>query len=465
MDWLFLIVVLALVAFLNLSLLWNRIASRTYVMLEPENLIRHVFWFYTWRAWYWGKRRARSIWAWCKHLLKGIKKNPAIGILATAWACIVLSVIFFGYDISVLYNELSKQIMEGEKDADEYRGIAIRYFGIIAGVGAVIGYIIAIARNITANNQNKINEQGQITESMVQAITQIGAVNGDKPNIEVRLGGLYSLQRIMQDSPRDELSIAKIFYAYVRENITRDKSGQPEQKDKNGNKSYKLPEDIKAVLGIISEFSKERKVHGKWPLLNLVIPTFDLSHADFSNYSLIDIDFSRANLEQINLSGTDLMNADLSGTNLSGADLSYANLFDTDLSDADLSDADLKTTIFHSAHLNDTVFHNADLSGNNLTRVDFSYADISLANLSGADLAGVKLTGKDLVDTDLFGANLSRAVIVNSMWTNANLEQANLCGANLTGGLRLEQEQINKAYGDVYTKLPEGLIHPDHWKK
>ena len=357
----------------------------------------YIFKWLVWRVWDSCKR--------CKRYWASISRNPAIVVLFIAWIFIIFSVWRFSPDLSKLYKELARQILEGGKTDDEYRGIAIRYFGIIAGAGAIIGYIISTARSIIFNNQNKISKQAQITESMVQAIAQIGAFNNDKPNIEVRLGGLYSLQRIMQDSPRDEQAIAKIFYAYIRENAKR---------DINSKISSPLREDVQAVFDIIGQFNRSGERDFSF---NAII---NLSRTDFTKYSLPDIDFSGSILEDADLSGADLSNLDFAWATLVGANLSDANLSSTHLINVDLM--------------------GANLSGANLVDANLFCADLSNANLSGANLLDVNLAGADLV-----GANLS----------NADLSMVK----NLT------QEDINEAKGDATTKIPEGLNRPTHWKK
>lgn len=49
----------------------------------------------------------------------------------------------------------------------------------------------------------RIMEQGHITDRFTKAIEQLGKLDGDRPNIEVRLGAIYALERIAIDSPRD----------------------------------------------------------------------------------------------------------------------------------------------------------------------------------------------------------------------------------------------------------------------
>ena len=406
----------------QLMSVWYKIASRTYVMLAPENLIRHVFKFYGWRVFYWGKRHVKKLQNWCKVFVKRswvlsrfLWTNPASLLLVIAGIFIAVSLWIFGFDIYELYVELSDQIKKEQKTPDDYRGIAIRYFGIIAGAGAIIGYLIAIARNIIANNQNKINQQGQITESMVQAIAQIGTFNNDKPNIEVRLGGLYALQRIMQDSPRDEDSIAKIFYAYVRENAKRNNIKQPKEDKQAEQKTHQMREDIQTALDIIGQFIREWKIQGKEVSPDTRI---NFARANLVGYSFKGVDFSRAILEDVDLSGVELYDVNLFDVDLSGADLSGANIFNTDLTGANLI--------------------KANLTGASLCDVDLTGADLTNADLTGVTLASVNMYYTDLFGADLFSANLSDVT-------------------------ELSQEQIDAANGDISTLLPEDIFFPESW--
>ncbi len=422
MAWLFLIVVCGIAALVSFDLHLHRLVDKVYLVSSPKKIRRHVLKSYVKNIWEWCWWRTLRLWWWFEILWIRIKKNSAILILVIAWVCTGVSGWYFAPDISKLYEILAQQITEGGKTADEYRGIAIRYFGIVAGVGAIIGSIIATARNIIANNQNKsadeqnrINERGRITESMVQAIAQIGAFNGEKPNIAIRLGGLYSLQRIMQDSLEHKLTIAKILYAYVRENAKRDRTGLPKQESLTGHDNYQLPEDIQAALSIIKQFNEGRSSLDKFTRSDNSDNQLNFSYADFSGYALENIDFS---------------NAILSNVNLSGADLSYADLSNANLSNANLSGADLSGAIAGEAHL-----CTVNLSGANLSDVILSKALLFQVDLSGANLSDVILSGARLMSTDLSVAN------------------------NLT------QEQIDKAFGSVDIKLPKRLVPPESWKK
>jgi hypothetical protein len=108
--------------------------------------------------------------------------------------------------------------------------------GLVQALGAVVLAIGAVAtwRNLRVAQENArvaqetlrvtqnrldIDRQAQITNRFTQAIGQLGAELKDgKPNLEVRLGGIYALERIAYDSPRDHWTIMEILTAYVRQN-------------------------------------------------------------------------------------------------------------------------------------------------------------------------------------------------------------------------------------------------------
>ena len=95
-----------------------------------------------------------------------------------------------------------------------------------------------------------------------------------------------------------------------------------------------------------------------------------------------------------------------------------------------------------------------DLRGRHLVGANLDEANLSEANLSGANLRGASLRGASLRGARLRGADLS----------GADLNRADLSGADLRWAFGLAQEQVDKTLGDEDTKLPEGLMRPDHWK-
>src|SRR5215210_693729 len=101
--------------------------------------------------------------------------------------------------------------------------------GALVGlVGVIIGQVLQQRRHSQTlqETQRKHSEdlrqaeQGQITERFTRAIDQLGATDDKgKKKVEIRLGGIYALERIAKDSPeRDYSTIMEVLMAYVWEN-------------------------------------------------------------------------------------------------------------------------------------------------------------------------------------------------------------------------------------------------------
>jgi uncharacterized protein YjbI with pentapeptide repeats len=116
---------------------------------------------------------------------------------------------------------------------------------------------------------------------------------------------------------------------------------------------------------------------------------------------------------------------DLSGVDFSGAGLAGV----------DFSRFRLANSKFDSCHLASAIFNGADLSGASFVIANLSSASFIAANLSNADLAGADLTG----------ASLNRAL----------LKDANVSGAILMDVSGLDQQQLDDAYGDDETAIPQ----------
>jgi|ERR1043166_230804 hypothetical protein len=102
----------------------------------------------------------------------------------------------------------------------------------------------------------------------------------------------------------------------------------------------------------------------------------------------------------------------------------------------------------------------ADLRGFRLVRCDFSDCQLINANLSGADLAGAVFVGAnlrraDLSRADLSDANLSGADLTEARLRGTKLVNANIGGAILIDTVGLDQEQLDGAFGDAGTAIPE----------
>jgi hypothetical protein len=239
--------------------------------------------------------------------------------------------------------------------------------GAVVGlVGVLIGQVLQQRRHSQTLQETQCRhsedlrqaEQGQITERFTRAIEQLGETNSNgEPKLELRLGGIYALERIAKDSPeRDYSTVMEVLTAYVRQNSStpsKETNKTTDLKEPRTDPRKELRADIKAVLVVVGRRQEDRV-----PEEYRVRP-----------------DFRGINLSKTILGGADLREADLRGANLSRANLSRANLGGAHLGDADLRGAFL--------------FGGAYLGGADLRRTD----------LTGADLRGAQEITNEVLES------------------------------------------------------------------
>ena len=104
---------------------------------------------------------------------------------------------------------------------DKARGTLAQIFGGLV----VLGGLYLTWRSVAAAWKNvQVNAEGQITERFTRAIEQLGS---DK--LAIRLGGIYALERIARDSPKDHWPIMEVLTAYVREHAPWKDTPQPQE--------------------------------------------------------------------------------------------------------------------------------------------------------------------------------------------------------------------------------------------
>ncbi|MGW8383871.1 pentapeptide repeat-containing protein [Streptomyces albidoflavus] len=301
----------------------------------------------------------------------------------------------------------------------------------------------ALKADAQAKADLSLATEDQVTERYTAAVENLGH---DK--VDVRLGGIYGLQRIMKDSPRDQPTIGNILAAYVRTNASKPPA-----------KGQELPADVDAAFMVLG--TRDRKHDGDFrldlrearlPRLQAADFPEDESGVDLSGGMLLGIDLSEAFLPSANLSrswlsGANLFRTSLPDSNLShamllGANMAYANLTKTNLTHSSLSSTHLNSALLRGSNLSHASFSFADLSKANLRKANLTKADLARANLSKADLSGTKMTDASFFETNLSGAELTGA---------------DLSGADLSTVKNLTQEQVSSARTDGTTQLPPGL--------
>ena len=243
--------------------------------------------------------------------------------------------------------------------------------GFFIFLTALISFLnyLQTRRNVT------LSEEKQITERFAKAVEMLGHTD-----IHIRLGAIYALERIANDSDKDYWQIMEILTAYVRVKSPYQYTGNIRQ-----NSEYEpfvpLPIDIQTVLTVIGRRRNygEGEVHSldlsgsnlrgarleeKANLNNVNFMRANLSDVYFKKVELKGVNFYQANLDKANLQQANLSNAELGCTKLSKAILAGANLMGAKLGCADLSysaleEADFSDAYFVAADILYTSFYNA----------------------------------------------------------------------------------------------------------
>ena len=226
---------------------------------------------------------------------------------------------------------------------------------------------IKAAERSTAAAERTTNaaEQGLITDQINTAVTGLGVEKTVKQtapdgnvtentdaNIEVRLGAVYALERISQDSDRDHMQIMEILCAYIRTNAPLDPETSMSRKEPRA--------DIQAALTVIG-----RRAPDKIALERTKGFVLDLLEADLRGADLQDGDFAQAQFWRGNFQF-----AVLTRTNLKGADLWDANLSDAHLIKTRFdAKTDLRNTTFDKACVFNTDFSKTGVTQEQLSQM------------------------------------------------------------------------------------------------
>lgn len=223
-----------------------------------------------------------------------------------------------------------------------------------------LGALVFTALSLGATrDQLGIAEQGQLTDRYTKAVDQLSA-----DHLQARLGGIFALERLATDSPRDQQTIVEVLAAFIR--TTSPRTGP----------CPKTPPDVEAAFLVITRRNVAREAKNAFAA-NLGESCLTGVHAPYAD-----------------LTHLLLIKADLSGSDLAGATGLLTNLSDAKLTGADLDEADLAGLIWYDR---------ADFSGASLRKATLN-DDLTGLKLTGADLSGVDLSHKRLKGVDLTGA-------------------------------------------------------------
>jgi hypothetical protein len=210
----------------------------------------------------------------------------------------------------------------------------------IAGLLFTITAFFAWRQIQVARRQVQVTQEGQITDRFTKAIEQLGKrAKSDEPDpMDVRIGGIYALERLALDSDRDRPVVYEVLAAFVREH-SADFRRQGSRSRLTGS-ADDTSADVTPVLRPAADADAALTVLGR----RRTDPDdrrLDLTRADLSR-----LDLARGRLSMTDLTGADLTGANLTEANLTDADLTCADLTGANLFEADLIGADLTDITF-----------------------------------------------------------------------------------------------------------------------
>ena len=250
--------------------------------------------------------------------------------------------------------------------------------------------------------------EGQLADRYSRAIEQLGS---DK--LDMRIGGIYALERVARDSAKDHPTVMEVLAAFVREHSREIWPPEASDEPRADAPVRTTRPDVQAAVTVIGRRNPQN---------------------DRQPVNLDDSNLTRVNLTDARLTGSSLNRANFTGARLTGADLTGANLLGAN-------------------------FSRAWLMGANFTRADLSGAIVGHANLTGAILTDARLAAAPLhasttrtlvigVGATLSGSDLTRATLTGADLTGADVTGVRLTGADLTGAL-----------------WPPGAVVPDGWQR
>jgi hypothetical protein len=180
----------------------------------------------------------------------------------------------------------------------------------VAGTLLVVGAVTAWRQMLIARGQHRLSRRTAITEAFAKAVEHLG----DAGSSAIRLGGIYSLDRVAEDDPAEGRRVGEILSAFVRE------------------RAVATPPDREVVAAV--SVLVRRDWSGPIDLSGAALGALDLAGSSLAGAVLRATDLRGAQLRHARLRGADLRHADLRGADLQAADLREACLDGAKLSGA-----------------------------------------------------------------------------------------------------------------------------------
>ena len=344
----------------------------------------------------------------------------------------------------------------------------VRNIGII--FLAFFGAPFVIWRAIVAQGNLDRSRDRDYADLFTKAVEQLGADKNEKfkrimletpseaefeyattdertvPNIEVRLGAIYALERISRDSSSDHIAVIETLCTYIRQNAPAHsavkmptKQELETWKENNhvsnfaishptavmwGQHLEKPRADIQAALTVIGRRKEER--------ISLEKKEYEKNNRHIVDLS--DINIQNAHLYNLNFEGSIFVNSVMNGALLNGSNFKGCQL----------QGSDLRGAVVSSVKFNNSIMHDTKMSG-----IGAHFTSFERVNLENSDLS----------DGTFWGANFAGA-----RFSQVNLDFANFSTANLSVK-NLTPSSLKRFFGCAGTILPVPIeiFRPPEW--
>lgn len=372
---------------------------------------------------------------------------------------------------------------------------------LIVAISALIAAPFVILRVIAGHRQAVAARETHLTTLLTKAVEQLGAVSGEEvmrmkprrlstqtveiekktfvPALELRIGAIYALERVAEDSQRDVAPILEALAFYVRRR--RDEMNRAEKGEQE-----RVRGDLVAALNVIGRRSTSANLQtdGASPKRRMYI---DISSVGFftkdttrPSRTLEDMGFTRVDASECTMTNGKwshiiFTDAVLEKTNFYEGEfhncrftkqsrLAHASFIRCRFSHDKGTNDDQAKVLFENAILNQAWFLAAELP-----MVHFVSSTCNESRFMYAYMAGVQFRGNPngekhcvLAEANFLAADLSGAKFGSSDLTDAVLQDARIDGADLSK-TNLTPEQIEESWGDHETRLPQFSSIPRSW--
>jgi hypothetical protein len=288
-------------------------------------------------------------------------------LLSAAVAAALVSVLYLPL---LLHPKLTKADLSGVVDAEkritlQQAQAKLQNDARSTLLQALAGLVLVVGA-VATWKQVQIGRHGQITDRITKSVDQLGSTNAD-----VRVGGIYALERVAKNSYEDRAAVTAVLATFVR--MRASWSTRPNETSESATVvtgdelpwlNFRAP-DVQAAVAVLG---RRPRAHDEE---RLFLSRTDLSKARMKDAWWCDLVCRHANLVAARLQRSRLDRADFTDTDLRGAYLYDTRLVEATLRRANLEQADLRNADLRGADLTDAHLDGAHLSGvrtNEMTR-------------------------------------------------------------------------------------------------